>query len=410
MEHFLKLALEWLLSALGVGFLIWLSYRALKRSDDPGELLFKGGLSVVMVGGSAFWISRMMRDGGGSSAFIVVGLIVSVGIVLSIMWTPHISAVLISPLTDLFDGGKEAPDPKPYYSIVLARRKLGKPREAVVLLREQLAKFPNDYEGIMLLASIQAEDLSDLQGSALTLQRFCNSPGIPDRQIEAALRQLADWHLKIAVDVDAARATLQEIITRFPGSEMALRAEQRLAHFNETGRILLDAHDRQAMNVPEGVNNIGLLDSTAFLIPKDIEPGKLAAAHIKHLESHPHDAEVREKLATIYAHDFKRLDLAAMELEQLIAEPRHKPKQIARWLNLLANWQVELGATVAEVTATLSRIVEQFPNSPDAEVARRRLELVRLEIEGKKETPSKRLGVYEQNIGLKGKLPGRDKL
>jgi len=405
MEHFLKVALEWLLSALGVVFLIWLSYRGLKRSDDPGELLFKGVLSVVMVVGSSVWISKMMRDGGGAAAFVVVGLVAIVGIILSIMWTPQITSAIMSPLTDLFDGGKEPPDPKPYYSIVLARRKLGKPLEAVVLVREQLAKFPNDFEGTMLLASIQAEDLSDLPGAALTVDRFCNSPGIPDRQIEAFLRQLADWHLKIGVDVDAARVALQRIVDRFPGTEMALRAEQRLAHFNETGRILLDAHDRQAVHVPEGVNNIGLLDSTEFLIPKDIEPGQLAAAHIKHLESHPHDAEVREKLATIYARDFKRLDLAAMELEQLIAEPRHRPKQIARWLNLLANWQVELGATVAEVTATLSRIVEQFPNSPDAEVARRRLELVRLEIEGKKETPSKRLGVYEQNIGLKGKSP-----
>ena len=91
------------------------------------------------------------------------------------------------------------------------------------------------------------------------------------------------------------------------------------------------------------------MDSTEFLKPQEIAPGKLAAAHVKHLETHPHDSEVREKLALIYAKDFKRLDLATMELAQLINEPRHSPKQIAGWLNLLANFQIESGADVATV-------------------------------------------------------------
>jgi hypothetical protein len=141
------------------------------------------------------------------------------------------------------------------------------------------------------------------------------------------------------------------------------------------------------------------------LRPKEIEPGKLAAIHVKHLEQHPHDSEVREKLAMIYARDFKRLDLATMELAQLINEPRHSPKQIAGWLNLLANFQVELGAEVADVTATLAKIVEQFPDSPQAEVAQRRLARINLEFKGKEKTPGVKLGVYEQNIGLKYGLP-----
>src|SRR6202012_1459378 len=100
----------------------------------------------------------------------------------------------------------------------------------------------------------------------------------------------------------------------------------------------------------------------------EVEPGKLAAAHVKHLEAHPHDTEGREKLALIYARDFKRLDLATMELAQLINEPRQAPKQIAQWLNLLANLQVELGADVETVTATLQQIVTRFPDLPMADV------------------------------------------
>jgi hypothetical protein len=180
-----------------------------------------------------------------------------------------------------------------------------------------------------------------------------------------------------------------------------LRAEQRLAHLGGVEKIMLEQHDRQATVVPEGVNNIGLLDSTTFLQPKEVEPGKLAAVYVKHLEQHPQDSEVREKLAVIYARDFQRLDLATLEMAHLINEPRHSAKQIAGWLNQLATFQVELGADVETVTATLGKIVELFPDLPVADLARRRLARVKLEIKGKQETSGVKLGVYEQNIGLK---------
>ena len=110
---------------------------------------------------------------------------------------------------------------------------------------------------------------------------------------------------------------------------------------------------------------------------------------------------MRERLAAIYARDFKRLDLATLELEQLINEPRHKPKQVANWLNLLANFQIELGADVSAVRATLEKIVTRFPDLPVAEVAQRRLARINSEFKGKEKTPNVKLGVYEQNIGLK---------
>jgi hypothetical protein len=161
------------------------------------------------------------------------------------------------------------------------------------------------------------------------------------------------------------------------------------------------------MAVPAGVQNLGLLDSTAFLQPQAIDPGKLAASYVKHLEHHPHDTEVREKLALIYAQHFQRLDLATLELAQLIDEPKHKPKQVAHWLNLLANFQIELGADVATVRATLEKIVELFPDLPVAEVALRRLGRLNAEFQGRQPTSDVKLGVYEQNIGLKYGRPGR---
>jgi hypothetical protein len=393
MSHAVQIALNVFLSLLGLCFLVWLGVRVLSRSREPKKLFWKWAFTLPFIV-LCFFVGAHLGPFGPF-------LIVFMAIVMSYMWTPHVSEMLFSPLTNLFDGGSEPPEPKPLYSIAHAKRKSNRPLEAVVAIREQLAKFPADFEGVMLLANIQSEDLNDLPGAEITLNNFCNSPNAPDRQVVAALTQLADWHLKKAADADSARAALQKIVARFPESEFALRAEQRLAHLGEMEENILAQHDRMAMPVPEGVKNLGLLDSTGFLRPKEIEPGKLAAAHVKHLESHPQDAEVRERLAVIYARDFKRLDLATMELERLINEKRHSVKQRAKWLNLLASLQVELGAEVATVVATLQKIADDFPGTPAAEIAERRLARVNLELKGQKETPSVKLGVYEQNIGLK---------
>ena len=406
MSHDLLIVRDVFLSLFGLGFICWLFWYALKKSDNPTQLIFKWLITIPLI--IVYWkIIMPWVKGGGYGA--IGGIVLSVvwGNVMYMIWRHSVIDLIANPLASLYDGGKEQIEPKPYYSSAISKRKMNRPLEAIVAIREQLAKFPTDFEGIMLLANIQAEDMNDLHGAEMTLHHFCDSPKAPDRQVVAALTQLADWHLKKTVDIDAARAALQKIVVRFPGTEIALRAEQRLAHLGETEKIILAQHDRQAMALPAGVNNIGLLDSTEFLRRKEIEPGKLAAVHVKHLEQHPHDAEVREKLATIYARDFKRLDLATMELEQLINQPKHKPKQVAAWLNLLANFQVECGADVDAVTATLGKITEMFPDSPMAEIAQRRLARINLEFKGLQATSEVKLGTYEQNIGLKYGNPRR---
>ena len=95
-----------------------------------------------------------------------------------------------------------------------------------------------------------------------------------------------------------------------------------------------------------------------------------------------------------------------MELGQLINEPRYSPKQVASWLNLLANLQIEAGADVATVTATLQEIVDRFPDLSLAEVTRRRLVRINSELKGREARPEIKLGNYEQNIGLKYGAPG----
>jgi tetratricopeptide (TPR) repeat protein len=387
-------------SLIGVAVIAWLFWRSLKNSDDAVRLIFKWVLSA-----GAVWVAiykAMPAFGrGGLEAIYGLGLMMTAALFLNILWRHSVLDFLTKPLTGLFDGGDEKPEHKPFYSIAQTQRKKGNYSGAINEVRKQLEKFPDDFEGFMLLAAIQAENLNDLSAAEITLNKFCAGKRAPDAHVAAAWTAMADWHLKHGVDMDSARASLEKIITRFPETELALKAEQRLAHLTATEKILLDQHDRQKIVVREGVKNIGLLDSTEFLQPQEIDPGKLAATHVKHLEAHPHDSDTREKLAVIYARDFQRLDLATLELNHLINEPRHSPKQIAGWLNLLANFQTELGADYETVRATLHQIIERFPDLPLADVTRRRLERLSHDFKSKEKTPGVQLGVYEQNVGLK---------
>ena len=159
------------------------------------------------------------------------------------------------------------------------------------------------------------------------------------------------------------------------------------------------------MAVPEGIKNIGLLKSSEHLRPAGADPAQLATVYVEHLEQHPLDTEAREKLAIIYAEHYRRLDLATLELEQLIELPNQPTKHVAHWLNLLADLQIRLGADYETVRQTLEKIIERFPDLSVAEMARTRLDRLKLELKRQKETPSVKLGVYEQNIGLKRVSP-----
>src|ERR1035437_970558 len=143
MSQILQIAMDVILPAIGFIFLIWLAVRALKHSDDPAKILFKCLFTIGLVVGEVFLVRSMTGHlGGGESAgdygtaMIMAGSIAAVGIILSITWTPQLSDLLVSPLTDLYDGGSKPLDPKPYYSIALAKRKSYRPLEAIVEIRQ----------------------------------------------------------------------------------------------------------------------------------------------------------------------------------------------------------------------------------------------------------------------------------
>src|SRR5258706_3336563 len=328
--------------------LAWVVVRSIKNAEDPGRTVFKWILTGLIIGYMFWKVAPQVGQGGYAGAFIGIPLTALCGLVLAIIWRHNLAELVAKPFGALYDGGNQEPVPHPAYSTAQSRQKQGKYLEAVAEIRKQLDRFPTDVEGMMLLAQIQAEDLKDLPGAELTIQRLCAQPGHAPKNIAFAWYSLADWHLKIGQDREAARLALQRIVESFPESEFALGAAQRIAHLG-SHEMMLAPNERRKFAVVEGVQNLGLLKDQEHLKPVGIDPARLAQEYVKHLEQHPLDTEAREKLAVIYAGHYLRLDLATDQLEEIIQQPNQPARLVVHWLNLLADLQVQGGADYATV-------------------------------------------------------------
>jgi tetratricopeptide (TPR) repeat protein len=393
--------------ALPVVFIVavgWFLWRWLKGTQDPGALILRWVLTVA-----AFyylwrlgnWMSGRIAAEDSSATLGVLGAAAG-GMFLAVVWVPAIVDWFSRKIGSLYDGGQVEVDAKPFYSVFQAKRTKGKYFEALAEVRRQLDRFPTDFEGQMLLSELQAENLNDLPGAEITIHRLCQQPGHAPLNISFALNKLADWHLSVTKDRDAARNALERIIQLLPDTEMSLQASQRIARLADT-ETLLAPHQRQKVVMKKGVENLGLLQAQGHLKPAETDPGLVAAEYVKHLEQHPLDTHAREQLAVIYASHYHRLDLALDQLEQLVQQPNHPAKRVVHWLNLMADLQIQENAAPELVRPTLQRIVDAYPDLPAAVTAQRRMDTLKLEFNSRKTGHQVHLGVYEQNIGLKGR-------
>ena len=389
-----------LVTSIALGLVLgYLAFRSIRRAEDPSRTVFKWVLTFLTL---IFlrWYVWPMTGQGGMVTFVSIAYTIVCGLVLFVTWYREVLSFISQPITSLFDGGNLEPEPRPLYSMAQAKQKKGQYLEAVSDIRQQLDRFSTDFEGHMLLAQIQVEDLKDLPGAELTIQRLCAQPGHAPANIAFALYSLADWHLKYGADRDAARRAFEQVIALLPDTEFALTAAQRIAHLGSP-EMMLPASERHKFAVTEGIRHIGLLKESPSLKPVEKDPDQMAAEYVKHLEKYPLDADARERLAALYTDHYHRLDLAADQLEQLIQQPHRPLKLIARWLNLLADLQLRSGADYDTIKQTLQRIIDLDPKHSAAETARNRIGLLKLELKGKQQNQSVKMGTYEQKIGLK---------
>jgi outer membrane protein assembly factor BamD (BamD/ComL family) len=372
----LRIALMLFAAAAILGFIGFLFWRALRRSDEPVRFIVKWLITFLIVG----WLGYETRRAQGTDRLWVLILVaLPSAAVLIVLWGRSIGGLVARPFENMFMGGDEEPDPQPLYSTAEGLRKRDRYREAIYAVQEQLTKFPNDFTGQIMLAEIQAENLGELPSAEITIHRICEQPNHPPANIAFALNTLADWQMKYAQDADAARRTLEKIIERYPDTEFERTASNRIAHL-ASPEMLSKNREHAPIALKHGVEYLGLLKDQSHLMPREKNAKEEAAKLVAHLDAHPMDNEAREQLAVIYARDYGRLDLAAEQLEQLIALPGESPKHVVRWLNLLADLQIYATTRTELAEQTLRRIIDLYPNQSFAALAEQRLGSLGLEL------------------------------
>jgi tetratricopeptide (TPR) repeat protein len=401
MEMTLRIAWGVFVLLAGIACVVWILWRLLKNSYDPAALVFRWVFTIVLIGGGFVFLNWLVGPDAGPGEKIAGVLAGAVfGLMFAVLWVPALMEKVSDIIGSLFTGGSEPAKPEPFYSVAIGRRKQGKFKEAIYEIQQQLERFPTDVTGQMMLADIQADDLKDIPAAQLTIERLCAQPGHSAPQIANAFNALADWHLKVQ-DVDAARAALEQIAIRLPDTDQAQYAAQRIAHL-ASKETLLAAHEHRPLELRAGIRDIGLLKDPMAVLRPELDPAEVAGQLVKHLEQHPADNEAREKLAAIYAEHYQRPDMALEQLEQLVAAPHQPGKEVARWLNVMADLQLRNGADYDTVRATLQRVIDLSPELAAAQLAQQRIELLRLELKGKEKSQVVKLGSYEKDIGLKG--------
>ncbi|WCJ60023.1 tetratricopeptide repeat protein [Fontisphaera persica] len=394
-----KVAYNLAVLAVFLGIVGWLFWRGLRRSGEPLRLLSKWVITAVLLLG----LIPMVKDAAGSYHAVVrwfaVALGLVAGLILALIWTPTIVGMVADWIGILYTGGKEEPVPEPVYSPARARRVQGQPEEALRLIRAELEKFPGDYTGQMMMAEIYAQDLADLQAAETCVLKVVHQTQHPPAARAFALFSLADWYLAVQKNREDAQRVLEMVAELLPDSEYALQAAQRLAHLRPSAE-LMEKEERRVIKVPEGRRDLGLRPMRAEELVHRKTPEEEAEELVSQLEKHPMDLEARERLAQVYGLELGRLDLAVEQLEQLVNCPHVAPKQVARWLQLLADLHLRVAGDTAAAEAALRRIIDLYPDSALARQAQENI--LRLPTHPARSTPATvRLGEYEQYLGLK---------
>ena len=235
---------------------------------------------------------------------------------------------------------------KPKYNPAESKWKSGRPKEAIKLIEEQLAEFPEDFEGQMLKAQIQMESLKDFASAEATLLEISSQKKHNAGKIALVLNQLADWYLK-KDDKESTKKILMGLCARYPKTQIEFNCSQRLARMD----FAIDSTDKR-------------------------DASELVSLCLKQLDQHPLDCHTREQLARIYFNRYDKPDLAWEEMNKLFSNPFQHPRDITRWLNLMADWHLKRNNPNG-ARACLEQIISRYPDLPYAEEADNRLTKIR---------------------------------
>ena len=396
-----------LIGGVSLAVVIYIIRKQLRnRQNDPVKVIGLWILSFVVFLGIAY--SAVAAQEGIALLFVLL-ISLPIAIFLGLAWTPTIVNTLVSPLTTALSGDDTVAYEGPAYGQALAKRKRGQYEDAVEAVEAQLEQYPGDFDGLMLKASIQAENLDDLPAAVATIQETLEDPGKVRFNLPVALNKMADWQLTIAGDASAAKRTLETIRAALPGSQAAQFASQRLASLDVSEESEAAAEDFNESYRHLVEESAAKDDFTGPLeIPRAVEVDPLQADEAKlqtclrRVALHPDSINNREELAALYVAHMKQPALAIQQYEHLLTLPGTTIHQKTAWLNKVADIQIKSGQTYESIRATLQLIISLNPKAAPAALAEQRIAYLRIEMLGvNKKTKKLQLGSYDEDVGLK---------
>jgi hypothetical protein len=264
----------------------------------------------------------------------------------------------------------------PMYARAIARMKFGKYAEAEWEIIRELEKREDDFQGWMMLAELYATRFHDLPEAEQTILEICDQPRTSPSQLSIALHRLADWQLEMAGDPDPARRSLQMICDRLPGSHLAHMAQLRLKQLPATPEALREEQTVRPIPLP------ALGDHFDEAAGQPQSPGDRAKAAeaakdcVERLNRDPNNIPARETLARLLAEQLQQAERGIEQLTLLLGLPGQPERTRAEWCSLIAAWHLKHRHDVEAGRGMLERIIREFPRSPQALAARRRLQLM----------------------------------
>jgi hypothetical protein len=358
--------IEYLLGYIGIGMLvlaswwlalslIWIVCVVIKNIPDENRLDLKTAIvfwSLIMVPVGAF----VMLLGG----WFAGGLAATAWLLPIVHFT-----------TPLLVKHKKAT----FYSAAVGRMKMGKYEQAEAEILKQLEQAEDDYDGWLMLAQLYAEHYHDLDAADQTVRDLCAQPGLNPGQVYMALSRLADWHLTLGDDPIAARSALDVVVKGYPGSHLARLAQAKMGQLPRSRAELIEQRQGRTLRLP----SLRDLDTPESELPR-VEAAAAANECVNRLKADPDDVATREKLAWLFAEQLGRADMGVEQTKLLLELPNQPENKKAEWLAQIGAWQLKYLKNREAGRRTLEQLIREYPQSPQAFTAVRRLGLLDVEI------------------------------
>jgi len=331
---------------------LWLLPIMVRQAPDKKELAFNFavfGFCSSLCGAAFVWVYGLQHLGA--------------GLVLACLPVVHFTIDLA-----------EKPAPHPSYGRAIGQIKFGKYDQAELELITQLEKSEDDFEGWMMLAELYATQRRDIPAAARVILDISNHPASGPFHISLACHKLADWQLELAENPAGARAALELLCRKLPGSHFAVMAHQRLRQLPRDDQEFAERKNPAPVKLPSLREEDDGQGRRQFSNPSDAlaEVRRL----IRRLTDDPNDLPVRERLAAILAQDLGKTADAIGQLRLLLDLPDPSSEQKAKWLAQIAAWELHLNHAPEKFRDLLRQIIRDYPQTSQAFAAQRRLFLL----------------------------------